>query len=272
MTTYRIFTSLSMILRMLFRRKIAIILLAVIPVVFLSIVEFTASERVLPFRLASLSEKTYIEIIERGISLIFLAVASAGFLVSFLALNLIQRNSEVNMRLVICGYHPIELLISILLSLLLMISLIGVYVGLLTNIFFPVDHLASFMLGLMLTGYVYGCYGLAVGSVIKGELEGILFIVLLANIDAGWLQNPLFYTGAQNQAVIKLLPAYYPSQTAIIAAFTDYSINKASLYSLIYGSIFLLLSTIIFFRKMHIRKIAHGSSHTQNPVKDSCPV
>jgi ABC-2 type transport system permease protein len=254
MTAYRIFTSLSMILRMLFRRRIAIILLVVIPVVFLSIVEFTTSERVLPFRLSSLSEKTYVEIVERGISLIFLAVASAGFLVAFLALNLIQRNSEVNMRLVICGYHPVELLISILLSLILMISLIGLYVGLLTSIFFPIDHLASFILGLMLIGYVYGCYGLAVGSVIKGELEGILFIVLLANIDAGWLQNPLFYTGTHNQAIIKFLPAYFPSQTAIIAAFTDYSINKASMYSLLYGTIFLFLSTIIFFNKMHIKK------------------
>lgn len=254
MSIYRIYTGLYMILRMLVRRRIALILIAVIPIVFLSIVEFTTSEKVLPFRLASLKEEVFVNIVEKGISLIFLAVASAGFLVSFLALNLIQKNSEVNRRLVICGYHPVELLISILLSLFLMISFIGIYVGFLTNAFFPINHLFEFILGLMLIGFVYGCYGLAVGSVIKGELEGILLIVLLVNIDAGWMQNPLFYAGAQNQTIIKFLPAYFPSQTAIIAAFTDYSTTKASLFSLIYGSVFLLFSTIIFFFKMRIKK------------------
>ena len=254
MSTYRIYTSLLMILRMLFRRRIALILLAVIPAVFLSVVEFTSSEHMLPFRLASLNEEIYVGIIERGISLIFIAVASAGFLVSYLALNLIQKNSEVNRRLVICGYHPIELLISILFSLFLMIVFIGVYVGLLTHVFFPIKHLTAFILGLVLIGYVYGCYGLAIGSIIKGELEGILLIVLLANIDAGWLQNPLFYAEAQNQVIIRYLPAYFPSQAAIISAFTDYSATLASLYSLVYGSIFLVLSMIIFFFNMRIKK------------------
>ncbi len=254
MNSYRIYTGLAMILRMLVRRRIALILLAVIPAVFLSIVEFTTSEKVRPFRLASLNEEVFVDINGRGISLIFLAVASAGFLVSFLALNLIQKNSEVNRRLVICGYNPIELLIAILLSLVLVISFIGIYVGLLTNAFFSIKHLPAFILGLVLIGFVYGCYGLLVGSVINGELEGILLIVLLVNIDAGWLQNPLFYAEAQNQAIIKYLPAYFPSQTAIISAFTDYSATKASLYSLLYGSVFLLLSTIIYFYKMRIIK------------------
>lgn len=254
MNMHRIYTSFLMILRMLFRRRIALILLAVIPVIFLSVVELTSSEHILPFRLASLNDDVFVGAVERGISLIFLAIASAGFLVSYLALNLIQKNSEVNRRLVICGYHPIELLISILLTLFLMIALIGMYVGLLTHLFFPIKHLPAFILGLVLIGFVYGCYGMAVGSIVKGELEGILLIVLLANIDAGWLQNPLFYAEAQNQLIIRYLPAYFPSQAAIISAFTDYSATQASLLSLLYGSLFLLLSMLIFFNKMKIKK------------------
>ena len=95
---------------------------------------------------------------------------------------------------------------------------------------------------------------MAVGSLIKGELEGILLIVLLVNIDAGWLQNPLFYAEAENQTIIRYLPAYFPSQTAIIAAFTDYDIFHASINSIIYGSIFLAISLLIFFNKMRIKK------------------
>lgn len=254
MSKTRIFTGLLMILKMLIRRKIVIILLVVIPAIFLTIVELTTSERVLSFLLASLDEEVFIFISAKGISFVFIAVASAGFLVSFLAMNLIQKNSETNQRLVICGYHPIELLISNLLALFLMIILIAVYVGVFTNIFFPIIHLISFIFGLVLTGFVYGCYGLVVGSLIKGELEGILLIVLLANIDAGWLQNPLFYAEAEHQVIIRYLPAYFPSQTAIIAAFTNYSVINASLYSILYGSVLLMFSMIIYFKKMQIKR------------------
>jgi len=78
-------------------------------------------------------------------------------------------------------------------------------------------------------------------------------IVLLVNIDVGWLQNPLFYAEAQNQIIIKFLPAYFPSQTAIITAVTDYSSFSATVYSILYGSIFLIFSMLIFFYKMRTK-------------------
>ncbi len=253
MTANKIIIGLSMILRMLIRRKIVIILLLIIPAFFLSIVEFTTSDRILPFQLASLDDEVFINISEKGISFIFFAVASSGFLVSFLALNLIQKNNTVNRRLVICGYHPIELLVSILLALFLVIAFISVYVGVLTDAFYTIDHLGRFILGLMLIGFVYGSYGLAIGSLLKVELEGILMIVLLVNIDVGWLQNPLFYAEAQNQIIIKFLPAYFPSQTAIITAVTDYSANTAIVNSILYGCVFLIFSMLNFFYKMRTK-------------------
>ena len=253
MTVNKIITGLSMILRMLVRQKIVIVLLLIIPAFFLTIVEFTTSDRMLPFQLASLDDEVFINISEKGISFIFFAVASSGFLVSFLALNLIQKNNTVNRRLIICGYHPIELLISILLALFLVIVLIAAYVGVLTNAFYSIDHLGRFISGLVLIGFVYGSYGLAVGSLIKAELEGILMIVLLVNIDVGWLQNPLFYAEAQNQMIIKFLPAYFPSQTAIITAVTDYSAAAATVNGILYGLVFLIFSMLIFFFKMRTK-------------------
>lgn len=253
MTVNKIITGLSMILRMLVRQKIVIILLLIIPAFFLTIVELTTSDRMLPFQLASLDDDVFVNISEKGISFIFFAVASSGFLVSFLALNLIQKNNSVNRRLIICGYHPIELLVSILLALLFVILLIAVYVGVLTNAFYTIDHLGRFILGLVLIGFVYGSYGLVIGSLIKMELEGILMIVLLVNIDVGWLQNPLFYAEAQNQMIIKFLPAYFPSQTAIITAVTNYSASAATVNGLLYGLAFLIFSMLIFFYKMRTK-------------------
>ena len=254
MSTIRITTALTMILRMLLRRRIILIALLVIPVVFLSVVELTAPTRFIPFRLASLNIRVFIRESLKEIALVFFAVTSTGFLVSLLALNLVQIENDVNRRLVICGYHPFELLISNLLALLLMILTIGVYIGLLISAFVSVRHLPMFIFGLMLIGFVYGCYGLAIGSLIKGKLEGVFFIVMLANIDSGWLQNPMYYAEAHNNVIIRYLPAYFPSQSAIIAAFSDYSGANARFCSILYGTGFLILALLIFYNKMRIKK------------------
>lgn len=254
MNTGKVTSGIFMILKMLIRRQIVIVMLVLVPLVFFLVVEFTTPERVIPFRLASLKDVVFLQISQKGTSFVFLAVSSTGFLVSFLALNLIQKNREVNSRLIVCGYHPFQILLSNLLALLAVILGIAVYIGLLSTLFFPIKHLGIFMFGLLLVGFVYGSYGLLVGSLLKGELEGILFIVLLVNIDAGWLQNPLFYAGATNKAAITYLPAYFPSQTTIIAAFTDYSVSMSSLHSVCYGSFLLLLAMIVFFNKMKIKK------------------
>ena len=106
MNVRRIMTSLSMILRMLFRRRIVLILLVVIPIVFFSVVAITTSIQKVPFRIASMNGKVFILASEKHMALVFFAVAIAGFLMSFLAMNLIQKNSTINRRLMVCGYHP----------------------------------------------------------------------------------------------------------------------------------------------------------------------
>ena len=250
----RLLIGFRMTLRMLFRRRIVAILLVLIPLVFLSVVEWTTSDRDLPFKLASLDKDAFITVSERGISLVFFAVASTGFLLSFLGLHLIQHNREVNKRLILCGMSPVELLFSTLMTMLLLMLVIGLYIAILTNWFFTTDHFYGVWLGLVTIGFVYGCYGLLVGSLIKGELEGILMIVLLVNIDAGWLQNPLFYDQAENQEIIQLLPAYFPSQLTVISAFSDHPIQNALEGSLYYGLCLLALAIYIFYAKMKIAK------------------
>jgi hypothetical protein len=60
-----------------------------------------------------------------------------------------------------------------------------------------------------------------VGAVVKQELEGVFTIVFLTNIDAGWLQNPIYYAHSQRQALIRALPGYGPVQLAVVGSFTD---------------------------------------------------
>lgn len=246
-------TSCHMATKELIRSRIALILLFVIPTLFFALVVLTTSDRPVAFKLASLAGEPLIQVSEQNQALIFMGLAAVGLLTSFLALNLVQQGSDAHRRLVLAGFSPPELILSKLLTLGVVVLVIGVYVAVILYPFFSPDHFLWVILGFVLGGFVYGCYGLLVGTVVRRELEGILLIVLLANIDVGWLQNPLFYAEAQNKAIILGLPAFYPSQASMIAAFTDHSVIVPLLGSLLYGSILLSLAMAIYWWKMRIR-------------------
>jgi hypothetical protein len=187
-------------------------------------------------------------------SLVFMGLAAVGFIVSFLAMNLLQKETGAHRRLILCGYRPSELLAAKLSVLLFVIILISLFVALMLPLFFRPQRFLLTMMAFALGGFVYGCYGLLVGALCRRELEGILLIVLLANIDVGWLQNPTFYTDAQNTAIIRYLPAHFPSQASMIAAFTDHAWHMPLLCSLLYGSALLCIAVSIFWWKMRVFK------------------
>jgi hypothetical protein len=247
-------TGCVMTVRELMRNRVALILLFGIPTLFYALVALTTTDRRIIFILASILEGTIVEVSERSESLIFIGLAAIGLLASFLALNLVQKHAHVNRRLVLCGYRSSELITSKLAVLLCAIILIGCYIATILFFFFQPKHLILVVIGFIAGGYIYGCYGLLVGTIFKRELEGILFIVLLVNIDAGWLQNPIYYAEAQNKAIIRHLPAYFPSQVSMISAFTDNSIITPLIESLVYGSILLFATLIIFWWKMRLQR------------------
>lgn len=245
----------------LFRNRIVLILLFVIPSIFYAITLMTTTKRIVAFKLASLSEKHFVQVSMRSEALIFIGLAAVGLLSSFLALNLIQKSSLVNKRLVLCGYKSSEIVVSKFLVLLLIIILVGGYMAAVLPLFFNPNHFFQMTIGFVLIGFVYGSYGLLIGSIVKRELEGILFIVLLSNIDVGWLQNPIFYTEAQNKVIIRWLPAFYPSQVSMVSAFTDYSIFRSVIWSVGYGIVFLSVALFIFWKKMKRHSSITKNSH-----------
>ncbi len=223
------------------RRRIALILLFVVPALFDAVVLATTSSRDIDVTVGSLAEdaleKTSVPALdkfavmfvddgtrtldERRLSLVFLGTAAVSFLACFLAFNLVHKRRDVDARLVHAGYRAHEVLLAKLIVLLVMVSLLATYE---TAILWPwlrPHQVALVVLGLFFGGLIYGCLGMLVGAIVKGELEGIFGIVLLTNIDAGWLQNPIYYAHSQRRELIRALPGYGPAQLAVVGAFTD---------------------------------------------------
>lgn len=194
----------------LIRRRIVLLMLLVVPSVFSSLIVLTTTERPIQFQLASLGTEVLATVPQRHEGLVFICLTAVGVLTAFLALDLARRDNAVDRRLVLCGYRPATLALSRLGVLLVVIAVVAAYVLLLLPLFFSPQRIGLVYVGLVLGGWVYGCYGLLAGAVFRRELEGVLFVVLLAAIDVGWLQNPIYYAEAQNQAIIRSLPAYFP--------------------------------------------------------------
>jgi hypothetical protein len=255
-------TALTLTAQELARNRVAVLMLFIIPTLFYTLVAVTTRTAKIAFRLASVPGSPFVQVSERSSSLIFIGTAAVGLLTAFLALGLIQKNIESNRRLVLCGYRPVELIAAKFAVLLVVTAIIGAFVAELLPLFFAPERLVLVISGFALAGFVYGCYGLLVGAVFRRELEGVLFVSLLANIDAGWLQNPVYYAGAQNQVIIRLLPAYYPSQLSMTAAFTHHGVGRAVAGSLLYGGTFLAAALVVHFLRMRVRRPGkRGRSH-----------
>jgi hypothetical protein len=242
-----------MAMKELLRSRIVLILLLTIPTIFYTIVGLTSTERTVAFRLASVSENTIASVSERSEALVFIGLAAVGLLTAFVAMTFVQKGVDTNHRLVLCGYRPSELVAAKLAALMCVTFFVGAYVCAALPIFFRPTRVLGTFLGFLLGGWVYGCYGLLVGAVVRRELEGILCVALLANIDVGWLQNPLYYSEAQNRAIIRWLPAYFPSQVSMVSAFSDHSVEGALLGGLAYGGVFLVVAMALFWRRMRMR-------------------
>ena len=244
--------SLAMHFKMLFRKKIVLILLAGIPCLFIFMVHLTSSSKIVLFQLGIDSKKTLITTAEINVALVFVTMATIGFLASFLSLSLVQQNSNVNRRLVLSGYYPFELILAVTVVMTVMILLLVLYIGLIITVLFQPMRAFNMLLGFYLMGLTYGSYGMMIAAIVKGEFEGTLLVILLANIDAGWLQNPLFFAEARNKMIIKALPAYSASQVSIASAFTNVPIQAAVTNCIFYCVAFTALAMIISYYKMRI--------------------
>ncbi len=249
-----LYTLAWMTLIELFRRRIIPILLVVVPTIFFLVTWFTTKDQNVLFKLVSISDEEFIQVSMRSEGMVFMGLAAIGVLSAFLSMTLIQRNQEANRRLIVCGTHPVTLALSKLLIMFGIMIAVSLYILIILLVLIDVIYPFKLALGLLLLSLIYGSFGLLVGTLLKGELEGILAVVLLANIDVGWLQNPIFYAAAKNELIIKCLPAFFPSQYTMAAAFSEIPVANLGVYSVFYACSLLLIACSLFWLKMKIHR------------------
>jgi hypothetical protein len=246
-------TAAAMTARDLMRKRLVFVLALAVPAVFFAAVFATTGDGLVPITLAAAAGRvTLVE--ERRQSLLFISIAATGLISAFFASSLIQRQLDANRRLVLCGYQAAELITARLAVLLGIIAATALYTWLTLALFSSPRFPPGVLLGIAAGAFVHGCYGLLVGTLFRRELESIFALLVLINIDAGWLQNPIYYQNARSKWLIEALPAHYPSQIAYLSAFTSDRVGALVAYGLAYGAVFLLAALALYTMRMRVAR------------------
>jgi membrane-associated phospholipid phosphatase len=283
----RVAVATRLLFKDLLRRRLTLLLLFVVPALFDGIVLVTTASREVEITIGSLVEPgAEIHLPgtkrdpfdlglyddgsrmcdERALSLTFLGGTAVAFLACFLAFYLVHKRTEADARLVQAGFRSAEVLAAKLLCLTLLVAALAVYETAIIRPYLAPKQPELLAGGFFLAGLVYGALGLSLGAIVEHELEGVFGIVLFTNVDAGWLQNPLYYASSERRGLIEALPGYGPAQLALHGAFTEVRPAGLVAQSLLWAGGLLALAMVAFWLRIRpapdaITESAHLRRH-----------
>jgi hypothetical protein len=205
----------------LWRNPLGLVLLAVIPVVFIGTIWWTANQDAVPLKIFFGNETLQVLLTQRQVGLVFVSAAVSGFLAAYYALILFHNDFGYFRFCAFMGLSPPLFTAARFAAFLGVTALLAAVttlgLGRVTTLEQPFTVFAGFLLIIV----IYGAYGGIVGVLSRSFMTALLWIVLLAQLDAGWLQNPVYYSAAQDSRVIHWLPAFHPCQVVFSGAFTS---------------------------------------------------
>lgn len=212
----------------LWRNPLGLVLLVVIPAVFIGMILWTASENSIPLKVFFGDETVQVLLTQRQVGLVFVSAAVSGFLAAYYALLLFHNDAGYFRFCVFMGLSPALFTAARFAAFLGVTALLAAITTLGLGRVTTLEQPFTVFAGFLLITVIYGAYGGIVGVLSRSFMPALLLIVLLADLDAAWLQNPVYYSAAQESQVIHWLPAFYPCQMVFAAAFTARS-NGAAL-------------------------------------------
>ena len=239
----------------LWRNKYGLILLITIPVIFLAVVEWTSGEEVIPIELYYQDEIRQVLLTQREVNLVFIGAAVLGFLAAYYAIVLFHKNFEYYKYCISMGLSRVSFLAARCFFFLGLIVTLAMLIS--VSLWFTIDirQIFGLLLGFILMGVIYGTIGGIFGLISRDYMVAMLAMVLLANLDAGWLQNPVFYSSAQETEVIKWLPAFFPTQLVFASAFTEnWNIWATGMSLFISIFLFTMIISIVYIKTRDVQK------------------
>ncbi len=215
MSADRIAIATRMGVRDQLRRPLLLVMLAVIPIIFISwgarVTAQTPREIQVP---GGATVQTDMRIL---MTVIDVPIAIA-FLAGLVGVFVVGAALESDRRLVVAGFSPGETIVPRLVVVLGAVLVIATVSFIVMAFTFTPEQWLVFIVGNLLAGVAYAEIGALAGALL-GRLGAVYFLFFLPNIDIGIAQDPLFFEG-DPQGWATVLPGYGSTRMIVDASFS----------------------------------------------------
>jgi ABC-2 type transport system permease protein len=187
------------------------------------------------------------------LTLITAGLNTLTIITGFVVFHSVHAALGFDRRLVFAGYRKSILIASKTLAMALVAVAVAVYTALVLLAFWR-PGLAGFWdiaAGYTVIALTYGAFGLLLGVLVKGDLEGFFLIIMGALVDT-FLQNPLGNPLA-NKPILEWFPSFGPMQFAVGGSLGHAVLGGYLALGLIWAAAFTLAALVIFMIRARVR-------------------
>jgi hypothetical protein len=182
------------------------------------------------------------------LTLITAGLSAITLITGFVVFAAVRRSAPFDRRLVLSGYRPAALIAAKTSAALVQAGAVGAYAAIILLFFWRPAAVWSIAVTFMLAAATYAAFGLLIGVVVRGDLEGFFLIIMISMLDT-FLENPVDNPLA-NKPLLEFFPSYAPTQFAAAGAFHHQTLASMAGLSLAWTAAFALLGLTVLRLRM----------------------
>jgi ABC-2 type transport system permease protein len=245
-------TALRFALRNQTRNRLAALLLvAFVPAWYALMMAMTGHQK-LTFKLFATGQVLSVD--GGQLTLISAGLNAMAMIVGFAIFDAIRKALAFDKRLVFSGFRQINLISAKTLSIGIIAAGVAVYTAGVMLVFWrpSVGGWLAIAAGFTVIALTYGSFGLLLGVLVKGDLEGF-FLIIMGGLMDTFLQNPLGNPLA-NKPVLEWFPSFGPMQFAVGGSFAHKALWGHLALGLLWAVGFALGGLAVFCVKTRSRR------------------
>ena len=232
-------------------RLAALLLVAFVPTWYL-LMQAIAGHTPLTFRLYATGQVLTVD--SGHLTLISAGLNSITMITGFAIFAAIRRTLAFDKRLVFAGYRQATLIAAKTCAIAVIAAAVALYTAVVLLAFWRPGAAGwlAILAGFTVMALTYGAFGLLLGVLVKGDLEGFFLIVMGGLMDT-FLQNPLGNPLA-NKPILEWFPSFGPMQFAVSGAFAHQALWGHLALGLAWAAAFAAGGLVIFQIRTHTRR------------------
>ena len=180
--------------------------------------------------------------------LVTAGLSAITLITGFVVFAAVRRSRPFDRRLVLSGYRPAALIAAKTTAALIQAIAIGAYAAAVILVFWRPPGIWDDRARIHLGAATYAAFGLLIGVLVRGDLEGFFLIIMISLLDT-FFQNPVDNPLA-NKPLLQFFPSYGPTQFAAAGAFHHEVLPGMVAVSLAWTAAFALLGLIVLRLRM----------------------